>query len=1013
MTVNIISETIPLLDLIIENGFTLIFDTSFLIWSACFLVLIAYGITQIIENRLRKSREGETHFVDPEGRKYARPFRFGLRMIERLTRPIRSIALSGQILVYLSSIIIVCLVAIGFPLGKSYADHLPVILDMIESDITINSALLVLGIILGLSVSLFPFYWIYHRENQEETEDKGKAPLVLFAIILTGVIAFAFGISFLFEEYSISVQAFEIAFFLYLINLFSVLVYPLARIIVKLLPVEKLEYAGISQSALVIAVIAAILGPFIAVFVMNITAFVVPLVGLTTPEISVWTYSGEFTHIIGPLILLAVLMLVHKLIRWGGRKRGLNFSEVGVIYSTLSISSVFAVLPMWIIRFLVFEFFKGAGSVGGSTGAYIPSVWIPTWPEAINNMVLGGEPTWGYWLLPILFWSLYFISWGVVQLSMNIINRQQWIEVERLNFPVAQAIVESFKAGEIEGLEQKSKVFGFSPFWIGAILGFMLYIPRLLAALSVRNIIPIDFVVPEVLNWLYYDNIENLGTELAQGFFGGSANRVTLNINFALIWIAFAFLIPIDILLGAIIWYVTFYIILPPLQVSLRLYDNPPNQDVGTNYIFVGHRAGAVRDMFSFTIQSLLTIVFILCLLIFLFSIIRNAFRSTKSPTGEEIDVPKSFLTPRMWALIILMLFSFIIGPLNLGGDYIPLSGETFSIGGLFPHFISRGLWLGFPLALVYFQRHYFAQTIKKALNRTKSLEEDDDYRFAYTAIIIGVIILIILNLMSGMGELAFAFPVFFILIYWTWTRVRAETGFMSFFMMFGPWYHEMEALPYIYWHVQGNTNSQQMSTSGIMFIYLSTDRALGSAAQPASMESFKLADMAGVPPRRLYPLQIMAVIFGVILVFPLVIWGTYYFGWTDFKEFSEFDFGLWEGAVGSNVTGDKITGLPPQWQGWIIQFLAGIPIAFLIVWAQQTFLWFPLSVPAIIYGDAAMTGMGLLVPNIIAYLLKVLIFRYGGTRIYEKIAFPLAAGFFIFGLSTFWLSEGIGQHAV
>ncbi len=989
MTTNIISKTVPIVDKIIENGFTLIFDTSFLIWSACFLVLIAYGITQLLENKIKHSI---------------------------LLSPLRLVKISGQLLVYFTSVIVIALVALGFPLGSSYASHLPVISDMIETDLAVNSGLAAVGVLLGIMVGLLPFYWIYHRENQEESESKGKTPVLLFFVVLAIVLAVAFFVSFLLEENDppVSFQIFETAFLFYLILLFSIIVYPIARIVVKLLPVEKLESAGISQGALTIAVIGAIVGPFISVFVMNITSFVIPLLGLTTPDISVWTYNGEFTHIIGPLILLGVLMIAHKIIHSAGQKRGLNFSEIGVIYSTLSISSIFAILPMWILRFLVFEFFKGAGSVGGSTGAYIPSVWIPTWPEAINNMVLGGEPTWGYWLLPILFWSLYFISWGIVQLSMNIVNRQQWIEVERLNFPVAQAIVESFKAGEIEGLEEKSRVFGFSPFWIGGILGFALYIPRLLAALSIRNIIPIDFAVPEVFNWLYYDNIENLGTDLATGLFGGSANRVTLNINFALIWIAFAFLIPIDILLGAIIWYVTFYIILPPVQVSLRLYDNPPNQDVGTNYIFVGHRAGAVRDMFSFTLETLFTLLFIICLLIFVVTLIRNAFKSRRKPLGDEYFVPQPFLamTSRMWTLAILLLVFLILGPLNLGGDYVPLSDETFSIGGLFPHFISRGMWLGFPLALIYFQRQYFAQTIRKALNRTKSVEEDDDYRFAYSAIIIGVLVLIILNLMSGMGELAFAFPIFFILIYWTWTRVRAETGFMSFFMMYGPWLHEQEALPYIYWHLQGNTNSQQMSTTGIMFIYLSTDRALGAAPQPASMESFKLADMAGVPPRRLYPLQIMAVIFGVVLVFPLVVWGTYYFGWTDFKEFSEFDFGLWEGAVGSNVTGDKITGLPPEWQGWIMQFFAGIPLAFLIVWAQQTFLWFPLSVPAIIYGDAAMTGMGLLVPNIIAYLLKSFIFRYGGTRIYEKIAFPLAAGFFIFGLSSFWLSEGIGQHA-
>ncbi|MFX1284077.1 MAG: DUF6785 family protein [Promethearchaeota archaeon] len=932
---------IETLEQIINNSFPLTFDTSFLIWSSCFIVIITYGITQIVNKYLKHSAVAR----------------------------ISELQFKGITIVILSSFLMTILVSLGFPLGAPYADHPLSILDMLTTSplIIFNLGLLGLGVILGFMVGLLPFYWIHKRENIEiiketksgsierEPQKPGTVPIIPFIVLLILITAIIFFIADLWNTHRVTVQAFEIAFFIYLFCLFIVVSYPIARIILLAIPTKRLTEAGISEGATLIAIIGAMIGPFIAVFVLNITAFVVPFVGLTTPDISVWTYNGEFTHIIGPLILVGVLMILHRVLHWGGSKRGLNFAEIGIIYTTLSISSIFAIMPMWIIRFLVFEFFKGAGAVGGATGSFIPSVWIPSWPTAIDNMVLGGEPTWGYWVIPILFWSLYFITWGIVQFSSAVLNRQQWIEVERLNFPVAQAIVESFKAGEIEGLEEKSRVFGISPFWLGGILAFLLYIPRLLSALSVREIIPFDFSVPEFMNWLYYDNIDELGIQVAQTIFGGSANRVTLNINFAPIWIAFAFLVPIDILLGAIIWYFTFYIVLPPIQVSLGLYDNPPNQDVGTNYIFVGHRAGAVGTIWEFP---------------------------------------------------------------------IPIFGETLSIGGLFPHFISRGMWIGFPLALIWFNRRYFGQTIRKAFGRVQTSDNEDDYRFAYLGIIIGMLILVILNLMSGMGELAFVFPLFFLLIYWTWTRVRAESGFMSFFMMFGPWYHEMEALPYIYWHMTpernfsglpisvADTNSQQMSTSGIMFIYLSTDRALGAAPQPASMESFKLADMAGVSSRSIYPLQILAIIFGVIIVFPLVIWGTHYFGWTNFKEFSEFDFGLWEGAVGSNVTGDKITGLPPEWQGWILQFLLGIPLAFLIEWARNMFLWFPISVPAIIYGDAAMTGMGLFIPNIIAYILKVLIFRYGGTRIYEKVAFPLAAGFFIFGLSAFWLSEGIGQHA-
>ena len=126
MTTNIISQSVPLVDKIVENGLALIFDTSFLIWSACFLVLIAYGITKLLGNKMKNAL---------------------------FLKPFRILHLSGQILVYFTSIVVIGLVAIGFPLGASYADHLPTILDLIESDLVVNSGLVIVGILLGLMVS--------------------------------------------------------------------------------------------------------------------------------------------------------------------------------------------------------------------------------------------------------------------------------------------------------------------------------------------------------------------------------------------------------------------------------------------------------------------------------------------------------------------------------------------------------------------------------------------------------------------------------------------------------------------------------------------------------------------------------------------------------------------------------------------------------------------------------------------------------------------------------------------
>ena len=89
---------------IIENGFTLIFDTSFLIWSACFIVLMAYGLSQIYNNSFKHS-----------------------------SNPLRTIQFPRYLIVFVASLIMVISVAFGFPLGVSYGTHIPAILDLIAA----------------------------------------------------------------------------------------------------------------------------------------------------------------------------------------------------------------------------------------------------------------------------------------------------------------------------------------------------------------------------------------------------------------------------------------------------------------------------------------------------------------------------------------------------------------------------------------------------------------------------------------------------------------------------------------------------------------------------------------------------------------------------------------------------------------------------------------------------------------------------------------------------------------
>ena len=72
---------------------------------------------------------------------------------------------------------------------------------------------------------------------------------------------------------------------------------------------------------------------------------------------------------------------------------------------------------------------------------YLPQSLVPDSNEAIQKLFEGsaqGESIpWGVWLKPLLSWGLFVLTLYFVTLCLLVILRQQWVERERLNFPLA------------------------------------------------------------------------------------------------------------------------------------------------------------------------------------------------------------------------------------------------------------------------------------------------------------------------------------------------------------------------------------------------------------------------------------------------------------------------------------------------------------------------------------------------------------------------------------------------
>ena len=145
-----------------------------------------------------------------------------------------------------------------------------------------------------------------------------------------------------------------------------------------------------------------------------------------------------------------------------------------------------------------------------------------------------GRVPWRYWLKPLANWSLFFVLLSIAVFCMTGIARRQWVESERLMFPLARVPLEFAEAGAGGGL--LPRVFSEKGFRMGLIFtaGFRLFraIPLFFGS---ENTIPLTIPMRQVF----------AGTPLAPMSFD--------DISFWPQAVGFAFLVPADVSLS--VWF--------------------------------------------------------------------------------------------------------------------------------------------------------------------------------------------------------------------------------------------------------------------------------------------------------------------------------------------------------------------------------------------------------------------------------------------------------------------------
>lgn len=269
-------------------------------------------------------------------------------------------------------------------------------------------------------------------------------------------------------------------------------------------------------------------------------------------------------------LLTAVVALNSALQKWLPRL-AFERSEILTLYVMLICSLPVAGFGMmrFLIPSLVYPAYMAQKEGGrwAQVAQHLPSWWAPKSSTAVTGFFEGSSPVpWGEWLAPIACWGGLFLALIIAQLALTILVRRQWIEAERLTFPIVYL--------PLRMTEQPRRFFGDPLMWLGFAVPFVM-----------QSLLALNYLYPAVPAY-----------QLKARYISPFVNRPwsafgILPIGFYPIAIGLAYLIPTDVSFSC--WFFYFLVRLVNVAAAALGLDTTRAMAVSTFPYFQEQAAGA------------------------------------------------------------------------------------------------------------------------------------------------------------------------------------------------------------------------------------------------------------------------------------------------------------------------------------------------------------------------------------------------------------------------------------
>lgn len=221
-------------------------------------------------------------------------------------------------------------------------------------------------------------------------------------------------------------------------------------------------------------------------FLLSLALLVVSLLWmLQAGIISQGVQLGEAVPVIPAVGALLLLTIVGLGLRRFSKRLRLSQGQVLYVYAFLCIGVTMNSVGMARLLFpniTAVYYFQTPENDFASLQKYMPKWLTPQNPRVIQDMYEAaddGQIPWGPWAVPLSMWTLFLTAWGISMLGLMALFRRQWMDKERLTFPIAQLVLD---ISDQEGRRIIGGFFGNPLMWIGFTLGCVFNIGNILHA---------------------------------------------------------------------------------------------------------------------------------------------------------------------------------------------------------------------------------------------------------------------------------------------------------------------------------------------------------------------------------------------------------------------------------------------------------------------------------------------------------------------------------------------------